>query len=111
MKLILLTSFFESIVILVSSNGKLMASLCGKYTDFHQYLHYNSSHPEHTKQSIICCQTLRVGRACSQESEFKEYSSKLQWWVVKRGYSKNKSWHWNEELEKFPQNQQLFSTD
>lgn len=53
-----------------------MTSLCSKYNDFHQYLHYNSSHPAHTKRSIIYCQTLMVDRACSQESEFKEYSSK-----------------------------------
>ena len=62
-----------------------MPSLYRKYTDCHQYLHYNSSHPEHTKRSITYCQTLRV---CSQEIDLKEYSSKLQSWFLKRGYPK-----------------------
>ena len=29
-----------------------MTSLYSKPTDYHQYLHCKSSHPEHTKQSI-----------------------------------------------------------
>ena len=33
----------------ISSNAKLMTSLYSKPTDCHQYLHYKSSHPEHTK--------------------------------------------------------------
>ena len=33
--------------------GKLMTSLFVKPTDRHQYLHYSSGHPEHTKRSII----------------------------------------------------------
>ena len=61
----------------ISSNGKLMTSPYSKPTDCHQYLHYKSSHPEHTKQSIIYSQTFRIKRICSQESYFKEYSSKL----------------------------------
>ena len=32
--------------------GKLISSLFVKPTDGHQYLHYSSSHPEHTKRSI-----------------------------------------------------------
>ena len=33
--------------------GKLITSLFVKLTDRHQYLHYSSGHPEHTKRSII----------------------------------------------------------
>ena len=51
-----------------------------------RHLHYKSSHPEHTKRSMICSQTLRLKRACSQESELKEHSSKLESWFLKRGY-------------------------
>ena len=63
-----------------------MTSLYNKPTDCHQYLHYKSSHPEHTKRSIIYSQTLRVKRVCSQESDFKKHSSKLKSWFFKRGY-------------------------
>ena len=43
-------SFLDLKVIL--SNGKLITSLYCKPTDCHQYLHYGSCHPEHTKRSI-----------------------------------------------------------
>ena len=50
---------------IISSNSKVMTSLYSKPTDCHQYLHYKSSHPEHTKRSIIYSQTLGVKRVCS----------------------------------------------
>ena len=36
---------------LLSSNAKLITSLYSKPTDCHQYLHYGSCNPEHTKMS------------------------------------------------------------
>ena len=39
-------------------NGKLETDLHIKSTDRHHYLHYMSSHPEHTKRSIVYSQTL-----------------------------------------------------
>ena len=77
--------FFLDIKV-ISSNGKLITSLYSKPTDCHQYLHYKSSHPEHTKRSIIYNQTLRIKRICSQESDFEEHSSKLKSWFLKRRY-------------------------
>ena len=65
-----------------SSDGKLMTSLYSKPTDCHQYLHYKSSHLEHTKRFII----YRLKRVCSQESDFKEHSSELKPWFLKRSY-------------------------
>ena len=44
-------SFFDLNIIL--SNGKLITSLCSKPTDCHQYLHYGSCHPEHTKRTMV----------------------------------------------------------
>ena len=67
-------------------HGKLMTSLFFKPTDQHQYLHYWSSHPEHTKQSIIYSQTLRLKRLCSLEKDFKEKLSEMKSWFLKRGY-------------------------
>ena len=40
------------------SQGKLESDLHIKPTDRHQYLHYSSSHPGHTKRSIVYEQTL-----------------------------------------------------
>ena len=37
-------------------NRKLGNTLHVNPTDIHQYLHYSSSHPEHTKQSIVFSQ-------------------------------------------------------
>ena len=52
-------------------NGKIQTSLYVKPTDHHQYFHFQSSHPKHTKNSIVYSQTLRVSRACSQEEDYK----------------------------------------
>ena len=52
-----------------------MTSLYSKPTDSHQY-----------KRLIIYSQTLRVKRVFSQESDFKEYSSKPKSWFLKIGY-------------------------
>ena len=50
--------------------SKLITSLFVKPTDRHQYLHYSSGHPEHTKRSIIYSQTLRFKRLCFLEKDF-----------------------------------------
>ena len=56
---------------IIASNGKLTTRLYDKPANCHQYLHYKSSHPEHTTRSIIYSQILRVNRVCSQESDLK----------------------------------------
>ena len=38
-------------------NGRLESTVHVKPTDRHQYLHYLSSDPEHTKRSIVFIQT------------------------------------------------------
>ena len=45
-------------------NGALHTDLYIKPTDGHQYLHYQSSHPLHIKNSIPYSQALRVSRIC-----------------------------------------------
>ena len=47
------------------SDGKCQTSLFVEPTDRHQYLHCQSSHPKHTKRSLVYSQTLRVSRAYS----------------------------------------------
>ena len=67
-------------------DGKLETDLYMKPTDCHQYLHYSSSHPEHTKHSIIYSQTLRVNRLCSLEKDFNYHKLNMKEWFIKRGY-------------------------
>ena len=57
-----------------------------KPTDHYQYLHYLSSHPEHTKRSIVYSQTLRVNRLCSLEKDFNYHKLNMKEWFIKRGY-------------------------
>ena len=63
---------------------KLETTLYIKSTDRHQYLHYVSSHPEHTKRSVVFNQTLRISRLCSEENDFKSYKSRMKSWFIKR---------------------------
>ena len=67
-------------------NGNLWTSLHVKPTDCHQYLQFQSSHPKHTKMSIVYSQTLTVGRACSQEEDYKNYCNQMKSWFLKRSY-------------------------
>ena len=67
-------------------DGKLETDLYMKPTDRHQYLHYLSSHPEHTKHSIVYSQTLHVNRLCSLEKDFNYHKLNMKEWFIKRGY-------------------------
>ena len=52
------------------SNGELLTDLHIKPTDHHQCLHCSSSHPEHTKRSIVYSRTLRISKLCFKEKDF-----------------------------------------
>ena len=71
------------------SQGKLETDFHIKHTNRHQYLHYSSSHPGHTKQSIVYSQTLRVARICSHEADFRKHTKEMKSRVLKRGYPNN----------------------
>ena len=51
-------------------DGKITTDLHVKPTDHHQYLHFSSAHPNHTKRSLVFSQTLRMSRLCSNKSDF-----------------------------------------
>ena len=67
-------------------DGKLETDLYMKPTDRHQYLHQLSSHPEHTKCSIVYCQTLRVNMLCSLVKDFNYHKLIMKEWFIKWGY-------------------------
>ena len=59
-----------------------------KSTDRHQYLHYTSPHPEHTKRSVVFSQGFRVSGICSQAEDFRKHTTEMRYWFYKRGYPK-----------------------
>ena len=68
------------------SGNELSTDLYIKPTDRHQYLHYTSSHPEHTKKSVVYRQALRLSQICSEEKYFKKHICKMKSWFSQRGY-------------------------
>ena len=66
------------------NNCELTTSAYIKPTDRHQYLHYESSHPDHIKQSIVDSQTLRASSLCSFKQDFGDRSEKMK--TSRRGY-------------------------
>ena len=49
-----------------------------------------SSHPNHTKRSVVYSQALRVIiRICSRECDFRKHISEMRTWFLRRSYPKN----------------------
>ena len=65
---------------------KIATDLHVKPTDRHQYFHFLSAHPNHTKRSVVFSQTLRISRLCSNESDLEQNKEKMRSWFVKREY-------------------------
>ena len=71
------------------SKDKLSTDLHIRPTDFHQYLHYSSGHPEHTKRSIVYSQLLVVSWVYSRENDFNRHKSNMKISFQKRRYPEN----------------------
>ncbi len=63
-----MVTFLDTKVIL--KNNKIITDLYQKPTDSHNYLMYNSAHPQSCKDSIPYSQFLRKRRICSQEEDY-----------------------------------------
>ena len=68
------------------NDGKITTDLHVKPTDRHQYLHFSSAHPNHTKCSAVFSKTLNISRLYSNESDFERNKEKMRSWFVKREY-------------------------
>ena len=66
-------------------NGRLESTAHVKPTDRHQYLHYVSSHIEHSKRSIVFSKTLCISRICSPGKHFRDHFQ-MRSWFMKRKY-------------------------
>ena len=66
-------------------NGKVFTDVYVKPTNHHQYLHYLSDHPYHTKKSVVFCQTLQISRLCSSRKDFENHKEEMKSWFRKKG--------------------------
>ena len=57
-------------------DNEVSTDLYIKPTDWHQYLHYSSSHPDHTKKSIVYSQALRLNRMI--EGDFVQHKKEVK---------------------------------
>ena len=68
------------------SKAKISSDIYVKDINRHQYLHYASSYPKHTKQYIVYSQALRVKRICSEDKDFEQHIHEMRLWFQKRAY-------------------------
>ena len=73
--------------LLVSLEGnEFVTDLYCKPIDGHQYLHYESSHPIHTRRSAVYSQALRIRRMCTKEKDSEKHLQELRSWFENRNY-------------------------
>ena len=77
----------EFLDVLVKRDGDhLSTDLYVKETDSHQFLHFDSCHPYHTKKGIPYGQALRIRRICSDDGSFESRVADLRQWLLSRGH-------------------------
>ena len=69
-------------------NGSITTDLHIKSTNCHQYFHCSFSHPDHIKNSIIFCQTLRLSNTCTYAEDFDKHALNMKSWFLEIGYLK-----------------------
>ena len=75
-------------VLVIREGQDIQTDLFVKETDTHQFLHFSSCHPFHTKKGIPYSQALRMRRICSSDTFFDKRISDLKNWLYGRGYKK-----------------------
>ena len=76
--------FLDTSVIIQGTN--IMTTLYTKPTDSHDYLYYDSAHPQRCKDSIPYSQFLRVRRICTVNSDFDKNTIELCKHFLRRKY-------------------------
>ena len=66
--------------------GQLITDLYSKPTDSHQFLHWTSCHPKHTKTSLPYSLAFRLNRICSAPETLQKRISELEAFLTARGY-------------------------
>ena len=67
-------------------NGKVCNTVYVTPTDGHQYLHYLSAHPYHSKKSVVFGQTLWISSLWCAEKDFENHKEEIKSWFRKREY-------------------------
>ena len=65
-------------VIVKKEKDEFVTDLYCKATDCHQYLHYDSCHPDHMTKSSIYSQGLRIKRLCSDDHKLQNHLQNLK---------------------------------
>ena len=78
--------FLDTIVKKNTTNDRLIVELYTKPTDTHNYLHFKSSHPGHTKRGGPYGQFLRIRRNCTLTEDYIKHSLIMKQHYIKRGY-------------------------
>ena len=76
---------FLNVSVQIAQN-KISTTLHKKPTDSHGYLHYNSCHQVHIKNSIIYSQFLRYKRICTRNTDFIDHSRELTTYLLHKAY-------------------------
>ncbi len=79
-------NFLDTAVHLDHTSGKVWTDLYTKPTESHNYLHFDSAHPNHSKSSLPYSQFLHVRRICSRETDYKKHCCILKYHFLRRGY-------------------------
>lgn len=74
----------------IDKNRKLQTKVYRKPTDSHLYLHYNSCHPKHQKDSIAYSQAIRLRTICSTEINYQKAANELLKFLTSRGHPHTK---------------------
>ena len=69
------------------SGDRISTSIHYKPTDIHSYLHHDSSHPRHCKESLPNSQFLRLKRLCSDNVHFLTKAQKMASFLERRSYN------------------------
>ena len=64
-------------VIVKNERDEFVTDLYYKATDWHQYLHYDSCHPDHMKKLSVYSQGLRIKCLCSDGHKLQKHLKKL----------------------------------
>ena len=71
-------------VVIKIKESRIITHLYCKPTYFYQYLHYDSSHVNHIKRSIIFSHMLRLKRICSENNDLNVHVEDLKIWPRKK---------------------------
>ena len=80
---------FLDITVILHHNGKIETDIFYKETNNHDYLPYDSQHPEHIKKNIPYNLAKRIIVFCSDSNTERNRLSELESWLLRCNYPRN----------------------